>query len=192
MTDPDGLVAGRAASGDRQALAELYERHKGRLLGFLVKTCVNRQRAEDAFQETWMKVMRAIDTYDAGRSSFRAWLYRIARNAAIDLHRREVARRGADLDAPVGEEGARRIDSVPSDLPGPDALAERGRAIDDVYAALGRLSESRRTAVLLRHQQGLTYGEIASVLEVPEGTAKTLTHRAILALRDDLKEWFDG
>ena len=191
MTDPDRAMAGRAQSGDRQALVELYERHKARLLGFLVKTCGNRQQAEDAFQEVWVKVMRAIDSYDPTRSSFRAWLYRIARNAAIDLHRREVTRRGPELDAPVGDDGATAIDFVPSSAPGPDCETEQALALDAVQSALDRLNERRRTAVLMRHQQGLSYPEIASVMGVPEGTAKTLTHRGILALRQELAEWFD-
>jgi RNA polymerase sigma-70 factor (ECF subfamily) len=191
MTDPDRAMAGRAQSGDRQALVELYERHKARLLGFLVGTCGNRQQAEDAFQEVWVKVMRAIDSYDLTRSSFRAWLYRIARNTAIDLHRRETTRRGPELDAPVGDDGTTLIDLVPSSAPGPDTAAERSRMVDAVQGSLGRLSERWRTAVLLRHQQGLSYPEIASVLGVPEGTAKTLTHRGIVALRQDLAEWFD-
>lgn len=191
MTDPDHAMAGRARSGDRQALVELYERHKAGLLGFLVKTCGNRQQAEDVFQEVWMKVMRAIDGHDPTRSSFRAWLYRIARNAAIDSHRREVTRRGPELDAPAGEDGATMIDFVRSSAPGPDAEAEQAEVVDAVQSAIDRLSERRRAAVLLRHQQGLSYPEIAVVLGVPEGTAKTLTHRGILALRHELAGWFD-
>jgi RNA polymerase sigma-70 factor (ECF subfamily) len=135
--------------------------------------------------------MGAIGGYDPGRSTFRAWLYRIARNTAIDLHRREARRRGPDLDAPVGDDGVTAIDFVPSTAPGPDSTAERARVVDAVQSAIDRLDERRRTAVLLRHQQGLTYSEIASVLEVPEGTAKTLTYRGILALRQELAEWFD-
>jgi RNA polymerase sigma factor (sigma-70 family) len=190
--DPDRSLAGMARDGDRASLMELYERHKSRLLGFLVKMCGNRQQAEDTFQEVWVKVMRSVDTYDPERSSFRSWLYRIARNAAIDLHRREVTRRGVELDAPVGEDGATVIDFVPSAAPGPDRETDQVRVLDAVQSALGRLSERRRTAVLLRHQQGLSYPEIASVLGVPEGTAKTLTYRGILALRQELTEWFDA
>jgi RNA polymerase sigma-70 factor (ECF subfamily) len=172
-------------------LVRLYERHKSALLGFLVKTCKGREHAEDVFQEVWIKVMRAIDTYDPERSSFRSWLYRIAHNAAVDLLRRESTRKGPELDAPVGENGLRVIDLIRSPGAGPDERAERGRMLDAVHAALGGLGEQRRAAVLLRHQQGFSYPEIAVILGVPEGTAKTLTHRGVLALKKELTEWID-
>jgi RNA polymerase sigma-70 factor (ECF subfamily) len=78
---------------------------------------------------------------------------------------------------------------MPSELPGPDRLGEAealGRALD---RALGGLSERQRTAVLLRHQQGLSYPELARAMNVPEGTAKTMVHRAAARLRRRLKEW---
>jgi len=191
MRDPDRNVAGKARSGDRQALVRLYEGHKSGLLGFLFKTCGDQQLAEDAFQEVWIKVMRAIGTYDPERSSFRSWLYRIAHNAAIDLLRREATRRGPELDAPVGENGQRAIDFVRSTVRGPDENTERGRMLDAVKEALDGLAEPRRAAVLLRHQQGFSYPEIAEALGVPEGTAKTLTHRGVLALRKAMVDWTD-
>ena len=191
MRDPDRTEAGKARGGDRQALVRPYEEHKSALLGFLIKTCGDRQHAEDAFQEVWIKVMRAIGTYDPERSSFRSWLYRIAHNAAIDLLRREATRRGPELDAPVGENGQRAIDFVRSKTPGPDRDTERGRMLDAVQTALEGLVERRRAAVLLRHQQGFSYPEIAAALGVPEGTAKTLTHRGVLDLRRAMTEWID-
>lgn len=191
MSDPDRTEAVKARSGDRQALVRLYERHKGALLGFLVKTCRGRENAEDVFQEVWFKVMRAIGTYDPERSSFRSWLYRIAHNASVDLLRRESTRRGPELDAPVGENGSPLIDLIRSPGAGPDQHAERGRMLDAVQSALDGLGEQRRAAILLRHQQGFSYPEIAEALGVPEGTAKTLTHRGVLALRRELAEWID-
>jgi RNA polymerase sigma-70 factor (ECF subfamily) len=192
MTDPDQMLARKAQSGDRRALGELYELHKNRVLGFLVKTCGDRQLAEDAYQEVWVKVMRAIGTYDSKRSSFRAWLYRIARNAVIDLTRREATRAAASLDAPAGHDGWPAIASARSSAPGPDRHSEGRAMIRDLQNALQELSERQRSAVLLRHQQGLTYTEIAATLDVPEGTAKTLVHRGVLSLREAMGEWVDA
>ena len=193
MTDPDRNLVRRVRSGDRRALERLYEGHKRRLLGFLVRTLGgDRALAEDVFQEVWMKVLENIGRYREGQGTFRAWLFRIGSNAAVDRLRREARRSGPELDAPRGAQGQRAIDRVESDLPGPDREGGGRLFAEDLRRALGSLSERQRAAVLLRHQQGLSYAEIARALAVAEGTAKTLVHRGILVLRDKLSGWSDG
>ena len=191
MTDPDRELVRKARRGDRRALTELYERHKRKLLGFLVKIAGERELAEDVFQEVWVKVLQKIDRYRSGRGSFRAWLFSVAANAAVDRLRREGRRRGPELDAPAGESGQRRIDLMPSSGPGPHREGEGRMFVADLVQALRGLSERQRAAVLLRHQQGLSYQEISRALGVAEGTAKTLVHRGLLTLRDALVEWND-
>jgi RNA polymerase sigma-70 factor (ECF subfamily) len=191
MTDPDRRLATQAAGGDRRALESLYERYNSRMLGFLVRILGRRALAEDVSQEVWIKVLQKVQTYRPQPGSFRSWLFRIASNAAVDRMRREALRSGPELDAPTEHEGLRRIDLQPSPVPGPDrrGLGQLlGRAM---CRALSDLPRRQASAVLLRHQQGLTYAEIATALGVPEGTAKTLVHRAVLALRGALKEWVE-
>jgi RNA polymerase sigma-70 factor (ECF subfamily) len=191
MTDPDRRLAVRARRGDRQALTLLYERYRRRLFGFLVKMLGDRTLAEDVYQEVWIKVLQGITTYDPRGGHFRGWLFRVAANAAVDRRRRRDPLAGVELDAPVDVEGESRIERMSSELPGPDRLGEAealGRALD---RALDGLSERQRTAVLLRHQQGLSYPELARAMNVPEGTAKTMVHRAAARLRRRLKEWID-
>jgi len=191
MTDPDRKLAGRARRGDRQALALLYERYRGRLFGFLVKLLGDRTLAEDVYQEVWIKVLQGITTYDPQGGKFRGWLFRVAANAAVDRMRRRDPLSGVELDAPVGNEGETRIARLPSELPGPDRLGDSealGRALE---RAMGKLNEQQRTAVLLRHQQGLSYPELARAMGIPEGTAKTMVHRSVERLRRSLKEWSD-
>lgn len=191
MTDPDRRLAARAAGGDRRALELLYERYGSRLLGYLVRILGRRALAEDVSQEVWIKVLQKVETYRPRPGSFRSWLFRIASNAAVDRIRRESLRSGPELDAPADRDGQRAIDLQPSPLPGPDRRGMGhllGRAMD---RALRDLPERQATAVLLRHQQGLSYSEIATTLGVPEGTAKTLVHRAVLALRGALGEWME-
>ncbi|MDX1388268.1 MAG: sigma-70 family RNA polymerase sigma factor [Acidobacteriota bacterium] len=186
MAEADRKLAERVRRGDRRALMKVYRQHRAALLGFLVKMVGDRATAEDVFQEVWMKVLQVATEYEPTRGSLRGWLFRIAANAAVDRMRRDAVRRGEELDAPVEDGGARRIDFVASELPDPErraASAETGAAIG---RALGSLPDRQRSAVLLRHQQGLSYAEISWTLGVPEGTAKTLVHRGVAILRSRL------
>ncbi|NIL99875.1 MAG: sigma-70 family RNA polymerase sigma factor [Acidobacteria bacterium] len=192
MTDTDLRLAREARRGDRQALETLYDRHKEKLLGYLLKMLGNRQTAEDVFHDVWIKVMQSLAQYRPVQGSFRPWLFRVAANAAVDRLRKERRRVGPALDAPAGNDTSERvIDRVPDDAPSPEAEgfgSEIGRALDE---ALARLPERQRNAVLLRHQQGMSYREISATLQVPENTAKTLVHRGARSLRERLAGWSD-
>ena len=83
------------------------------------------------------------------------------------------------------------IDAVPSGDPGPDRAGGGRLAAERLAEALRGLNEGQRAAVLLRHQQGLSYAEIARALGVAEGTAKTMVHRGVLKLRESMTEWLD-
>ena len=184
--DTDRALALRARRGDRDALAALYENHKGRLLGFLQRMVGASGLAEDVFQDVWMKVMNTIHQYRPDRGPFRAWLYRVASNAAVDRLRSEAIRSRWILDETTSE-GESILDGVPAAGPDPErhlAGLETGRRLERVLAAI---ASSQRSAILLRHQLGFTYAEISSILGVAEGTAKTLVHRGILAVRRQLE-----
>jgi RNA polymerase sigma-70 factor (ECF subfamily) len=183
MSDPDLRLVRKARRGDSGALAALYERYRARLYGFLVREAGDPAQAEDLYQEVWMKVMGAIGGFESERGTFRAWLFRIAANAAVDERRRRRLRRGPELDAPLPSEEARMVDLIPSADPGPERRGAAGEEARTLARALAGLREEQRHAVLLRHQQGLSYPELARALSVPEGTAKSLVHRGVLALR---------
>ena len=97
-----------------------------------------------------------------------------------------------ELDAPVADGPERAIDRVASAAPGPERIAGGELFAESLTVALDALSERQRAAVLLRHQQGHSYAEIANALDVAEGTAKTLVHRGVQILRARLKEWSDA
>ena len=184
MTDPDLRLARRAGRGDRRALARLYETHKQRLLGYLVRILGTQPLAEDVFQEVWIKVLQGIEGYRPQKgSSFRAWLYRVAGNAAVDRLRYEARRPTAGSARVDGAEDLQEADRLPSPLPGPERQAAGKQMAAALGQALGSLTDRQRAAVLLRHQQGMSYPEVAAALGVPQGTAKTLVHRGVLALR---------
>lgn len=191
MTDPDRRWVRRARRGDRQALVTLYERHKEALFGFLVRRVGERAGAEEVFQEVWVKVLRGIGGYREAGGSFRSWLFRVANNAAVDRGRREALRAGPSLDAPPGNGGLAMIDVIPTDEPGPERTGGGRLAAERLRQALLMLNAGQRAAVLLRHQQGLTYAEVARTLGVAEGTAKTMVHRGVRKLRESMTEWLD-
>ena len=116
----------------------------------------------------------------------------LAANAAVDRLRREALRTGEPLDAALPDGEGRRIDRVPADTIAPDREGDGHLFLEDLVAALSDLRGRQRDAVLLRHQQGLTYAEIALALGVREGTAKTLVHRGLARLRERLEPWDPG
>ena len=170
MSDPDRTLASRAGRGDRRALMELYDRYRSRLFGYLTRSLGNASLAEDVFQDVWIKVMQKIGTYRPGKATFRAWLFRVAANAAVDRLRREAVRSGPELDAPAHDGDERRVDQLASSDPSPEQSGVGRVFARDLSRALNVLSEKQKAAVLLRHQQGLSYPEIARALAVPEGT----------------------
>ena len=184
--DADRELALSARRGDRDALAALYERHKGRLLGFLRRMVGSGGMAEDVFQDVWMKVMNVVNQYEPDRGPFGAWLYRVAANSAVDRLRAEAtrarwtARDTADTEEPL-------IERLPARDPDPERRHAGRETMEGLERVLAEIGPRQRTAILLRHRLGYSYAEIASTLEVAEGTAKTLVHRGILAVRERLE-----
>ena len=141
---------------------------------------------------TSSRASRATWSYDPRGGTFRAWLFRIASNAGIDRIRREAVRSGPELDAPVTEDGGRRIDFVAGEEPGPEREGASRLLGRDLATALQTLPETQRAAVLLRHQQGYSFREIATALGMREVSARTAVHRGLKRLREELGEWADA
>jgi RNA polymerase sigma-70 factor, ECF subfamily len=171
-TDEDGALALAAASGDRAALERLLDRHADLVHAVCRRIVADPDDALDATQEALIAVARGISRFD-GRSRFTTWIYRIATNAAIDELRRRKRR-------PVPH------DSLPEPTrPQTDATG----AVDarlDVDAALQRVPEDFRVAVVLRDLCDLDYAEISEVLGVPPGTVRSRIARGRAALHAEL------
>jgi len=168
----DHELALAAAAGDRRALEVLLERHVDYVHAVCRRVLGHPEDALDAAQEAMIAVARRIGSFD-GRAQFTTWLYRVATNAALDEARRRK-RRPSPTDDGV--------------LDGPSAAApDRVVAARlDVDAALARLPEDFRTAVVLRDLLDLDYAEIAEVLDIPIGTVRSRISRG----RRLLGEWF--
>ena len=168
-----------------------------RLYSFALRLTGSVQDAEEVAQDTFVRAFRALEGYTAERTgalALRPWLYQIALNVVRNRSRRKRLQM-VPLDA--SEDGT-AIEPLadPSDLP--EAVWERNERSQDLAALLRALPERYRTAVILRHVEGLGYGDAAIVLNQPVGTVKSNVHRGVSLLRDALstsieeKQYFDG
>jgi len=169
----DTTLARLAAVGDRDALDVLLDRHVDRVHAICRRILVNPDDALDAAQEALIAIARAVPRFD-GRSAFTTWLYRVATNAALD----ELRRRGR---RPTPAESLPEP-SAAAAASGPEAVGER----IDIDAALARIPEEFRVAVVLRDLCDLDYAQIAEVLDVPAGTVRSRIARGRAALAVEL------
>jgi RNA polymerase sigma-70 factor (ECF subfamily) len=186
-SDEDLLA--RLRRGERAAFAPLVHRYERELFGYLRRYLGDDDLADDVFQNTFVQVFLKIQQYEPGRAA-RPWLYAIATNQAIDALRRR-ARRAADRPAETvsapDEEGEARplFELLPAPGDAPPEEAERSEERERVRAAVGRLPELLRQAVLLVYFQGLKYQDAAEVLDIPVGTVKSRLHAALQKLMED-------
>ena len=132
--------------------------------------------AQDASQEVWVKVWRNIKSF-RGESAFTTWLYRITMNTCLSVRQKESRR---DERQYVGETPF--LGEPPGGDADPEAAALSTERRDEIQAALKHVRAEHRAALVLRHMEGLSYAEIAEVLEVPDGTAKGWVSRGRAAL----------
>ncbi|MFO0829902.1 MAG: RNA polymerase sigma factor [Phycisphaerales bacterium] len=175
-TDEELLVASRG--GDREAFRLLVERHRDDLVRFLHRFLGSRAAADDVFQETFLQVHLAADTFDAERR-FRPWLYAIAANKARDFHRRQRRRSMTSLSAPVGAGDAALVDLVEMESPSPDVPAADRETQAAVKRVVDDMPTHYREILLLAYFQRMSYQQIAECLGIPLGTVKSRLHAAV-------------
>jgi RNA polymerase sigma-70 factor (ECF subfamily) len=178
----DTTLAGLAAVGDRGALEVLLDRHVDRVHAICRRVLGDPDDALDASQDALIAVARGIHRFD-GRAAFTTWLHRIATNAAIDELRRRQRRPTPDTPA-FDDSGAGTLAPV-APRAGPEAIGDR----IDIDAALARVPEDFRVAVVLRDLCDLDYAQIAVVLDVPAGTVRSRIARGRAALAVELADF---
>jgi len=164
----------RVQGGDEDALAELLERYRPRLFGFLNRRMPD--AADDLFQETWLRVVRAKDSYDPTRR-FSTWLFQIANNLCRDRARRRRV-----------EEGYMQ---TTRDQTGHDPALLKPPPLDlklDMHRRLAALPERLREVLILRYYHQRTEPEIAEIVGIPRGTVKSRLHTAVRTLRSQGEE----
>ena len=168
-------LAVRASRGDVEAFTKLVRTHSS-LVYRVAMRISGAEHAQDASQEVWIRIWRNIGKF-RGESAFSTWLYKITVNTCLTARRKEALRRERELDE--------EVPFLPEPSGGeadPEAAALSGERRAEIEAALEHIRVEHRAALVLRHMEGLSYAEIAEVLDVPDGTAKGWVSRGRAAM----------
>ncbi len=179
----DRTLAERASHGDVAAYETLVRKYERFVCTTAFSVVKNREDAYDVSQEVFLKVWHTVGTFK-GESRFSSWLYRVTYNAALDFLRKDKKKRETSLTV-TDEDGESVIRDVPDESVSaePEKALMRAEKQEMLYRALDELTEEHRTVIRLRDIEGRTYGEIARMLELEDGTVKSRLFRA----RESLK-----
>ncbi len=180
----------RVQAGKTEVFEKLIRRYEKPIFNLLLRYLGDEAEAADVAQEVFIAAYRAIGKFRSD-SRFSTWLYRIAINQAKNNQIRLAKARKRDLlQAPVdgrhGEMDNEGIAALPHKGPGPDGLLEKKEIQQRVQAGLKALKAEDRLLIVLHDLQGLAYGEITHLLDLPLGTLKSRLHRARQALKREL------
>ncbi|MGD0378766.1 MAG: sigma-70 family RNA polymerase sigma factor [Acidimicrobiales bacterium] len=178
MDSGDAVLVARLAAGDEEALAEVWQRHSSLVFGLARRVTGDTSAAEDVTQEVFVTLWRQPERFDARRGSLRAFLGVHAQRRAIDAIRRDGRRTER-------EHRHHRLHPLAESSPG-DA-AQNSALSGVVHQAIEKLPAEQRAVVELAYFGGLTLREIATTLEIPEGTAKSRLRLA----QAKLQSWLD-
>ncbi len=176
----DGELARRCAGGDEEAWTLLVGRFQRKVWNVAYQFTGRADEAEELTQDIFLHLLSALRTFDAS-GSLPAWLQRVARNYAIDHYRRRRRERSMVVDGEESEE----LVAVARDTTGgsdPHRTLEEKDLAGWLRQVIDRLPSELGQAVILRDLQGMTYEEMASVLEIPLGTVKSRINRGRLEL----------
>ena len=178
-TSADTDVLRRLATGDREAVGELYDRYAARVLGLAYRIVRNSSDAEDVVQEVFSQAWRTAPSYEPSRGTVAGWLLMMARTRAIDRLRARQTRQQV-------EDGAYPDVAPTAPAPAPDRIIANEEAAR-VRAAVRALPADQKTALELAYFEGLTQTEIEERLKIPLGTAKTRIRAALASLRRSVR-----
>lgn len=170
MTDEHLIELARA--GNSVAIVALYEQHKQQLFQHLYYQLGDAHTAEDLTTEVFMRAIQHLHRFRAGEGTVKAWLFRIARNLAIDQQRKGQGRLHVSL-----------LDDHQDGAPSPYELVEHTLSVDALYAALQRLTAEQREVIVLRFIDDLSIAEAAQVMNKTDSAIKNLQLRALKALQ---------
>ena len=177
MPEDEALLS-RARANDGEALAELYDLYAMRIYGYLYRRVSSAQVAEDLTGDVFVKVLEAVRSRRSWRTSFRAWLYRIAHNVVVDWYRSHASDDKVSIEA-----DSREVEALGSGLYVPGI-----RSYTDLKRALRALTEDQQLVLEFRFGEGLKAREIAETLGKSVGAVEALQHRALAALREHLED----
>lgn len=176
-------------TGDRKAFRVLVDQYRARVFNTCLGFLHNRADAEDAAQDVFVQVYQSIDSFE-GNSSLSTWIYRISVNTCLQRIRwRGRSKRSAFFRA-LGS-GQRDPDTVAAPAyDHPEMGLEQRERAGILMAAIARLPEPQRVAFTLHKVEGLSYREVAAVMEKSLSAVESLMHRAGKRLREDLSDYY--
>lgn len=177
--DENDLVE-MAKAGDKEAFGELYERYVEKIYNYVYYRTGNHHDAEDLTARVFFRAMGHIENYTERGVPFQAWLYRIAHNLVANWHRDRGRRKVIPLDEFIAA-------SLKSDAP--DRQAEDKEEREALLNAIRRLPDERQQLLTLKFVEHLSNAEIGAIMDRTEGAIKSLYHRTLIALRDDLQKF---
>jgi RNA polymerase sigma-70 factor, ECF subfamily len=166
------------AKQDKEAFGELYERYVTKIYNYVYYRTGNHHDAEDLTARVFFRAMAHIENYTERGVPFQAWLYRIAHNLVANWHRDKGRRKIIPLDDFV----ATRLRSE-----APENQAEDKEERQQLLDCIHRLPEERQQLLTLKFVERLSNAEIGEIMDRTEGAVKSLYHRTLIALRDDLQ-----
>jgi RNA polymerase sigma-70 factor (ECF subfamily) len=170
-----------ASRGDREAFGVLYERYVERIFNYVYYRTGNQHDAEDLTARVFQRAMNHIHSYTDRGVPFSAWLYRIAHNLVANWHRDRSRRQ----EIPLSE-----VPVVPSKEDRPEASLVRSQEQDSLLRFIRQLPPERQTLLILKFVENLSNAEIGQIMGRSEGAVKSLYHRTLLSLRDQLGDQF--
>ncbi len=165
------------AKEDKAAFGELYERYLQKIYSYVYYRTGNVHDAEDLTAKVFIRALSHISSYVEKGVPFQAWLYRIAHNLAANWHRDQGRRKIIALDDYV-------VHSLKSEAP--DRLNEEREEQSQLLEAVRRLPEDRQQLILLKFVERMSNAEIGAIMGRTEGAIKSLYHRTLLALREEI------
>jgi RNA polymerase sigma-70 factor (ECF subfamily) len=179
MADENKALAQGLRRRDPELLDQLIEQYQYRLFRYLTYITGNQERAEDFFQETWIRVLERGHQYD-GKYKFESWLFTIARNLVIDWQRHKKPQ---SLDALIDPDEGAPMEFASEDDASPLNLVLLGERVARMRASLGQLPAVYREVLLLRFQEDMQLEDISRVLAIPLSSVKSRLYRGLNALK---------
>ena len=180
--DETQLLIERCLAGEQPAYVALYDQYSGVIYRLAYSLLQHQEDAEEVLQDSFEYAFRRLDQYDARKSAFKTWLYRIAVSRCHNKRRRKWL---PSLSLQQMDDGAEASDP---NAPLPDERAALSEQQQAVWRAVRELSPKLREVAVLRYYGGLQYGEIGEVLDIPPKTAESRMRLAHKALREQLQE----
>jgi len=183
VEDEDSRLVQQTLDGDKETFRALVDKYKRPIYNLAYRILGNVEDANDVAQETFLCAYRSLDTFDLKRN-FSPWIFKIATNLCFDRLRKKKLNT-VSIDDPISEEDNIRW-QLPDSSMDPQNLYESKELQDVVQRLIASLPEKYRAVIVMRHSQGLSYEEIAEILDQPVGTVKTHLHRARKILQEKL------